>query len=362
MAKEPKLPSQTKEKSLAERIMGNTKNEYIAFLDESVILQDRAVIDTTIPGINIALSGEVDVGFTSSITQWAGPSKHFKTLFALIQVRAYLYKYPDAICLLFDSEFGSPLGYFKGLGIDPHRVIHIPVLTLEELRHEMVIALSEVKRGDRIIMMVDSVGNLASKKETEDAGKSSDSPADMTRAKVAKSLFRLVTPHFALKDIPLVVVNHTYQTLEMFSKTVVGGGTGSVYGADNIFILGRQQDRPQGSDLLGYDFIINVEKSRYAREKSKIPIYVSFDKGLDKYSGMFDLAVAFGFIKSPKKGYYHKYDPITGEVFEDKQYRASDIEADEAFMKSMVYSDAFKARVKEHFKLPETMMITDDEV
>lgn len=361
MAAKSKLPGGEQKLSLAERMLKATGNEFASFMDRSEILKDRDVVDTGIPGINIALSGEVDVGFTSSITQWAGPSKHFKTLFALIQVRAYLNKYPEAYCVLFDSEFGSPLGYFTGLGIDPARVIHVPVLTLEELRHEMVNVLKEVKRGDRVIMVVDSIGNLASRKEMEDAEKSDAPPADMTRAKVAKSLFRLVTPHFALKDIPLVVINHTYQTIEMFSKTVVGGGTGSVYGADNIFILGRQQDRPQGSDLLGYDFIINVEKSRYAREKSKIPIYVSFDKGLDKYSGMFDLAVAFGFIKSPKKGYYHKYDPDTGEVFEDKQFRATEIESDIDFMKKMVNSESFKNRVKQHFKLPSTGLVAEEE-
>jgi hypothetical protein len=102
------------------------------------------------------------------------------------------------------------------------------------------------------------------------------SVGDMSRAKQIKSLFRMVTPHLTMKNIPMVVVNHTYKTLELYSKDVVGGGTGSYYSADNIFILGRQQEK-DGTELLGYNFIINVEKSRYVREKAKIPVTVKFD-------------------------------------------------------------------------------------
>ena len=60
----------------------------------------------------------------------------------------------------------------------------------------------------------------------------------MSRAKQVKSLFRMVTPHLSLKDIPMVVVNHTYKEIGMFPKDIVGGGTGSYYSADNIFIIG----------------------------------------------------------------------------------------------------------------------------
>ena len=133
--------------------------------------------------------------------------------------------------------------------------------------------LEGVERSDHLIIIIDSIGNLASKKEVEDAleGKS---VADMSRAKQIKSLFRMITPHLSLKDIPMVVVNHTYKTMELYSKDVVGGGTGSYYAADNIFILGRQQEK-EGTEVVGYNFIINVEKSRYVREKSKDSCYRS---------------------------------------------------------------------------------------
>ena len=147
--------------------------------------------------------------------------------------------------------------------------------------------LNDLERTDQVMIIVDSVGNLASKKEVDDAldGKS---VADMTRAKQMKSLFRMITPHLTLKDIPAVVVNHTYKEIGLFPKDIVSGGTGIYYSADNIFIIGRQQEK-KGTDVVGYNFIINVEKSRYVREKSKIPIEVSWEGGISKWSGLLDM-------------------------------------------------------------------------
>ena len=80
---------------------------------------------------------------------------------------------------------------------------------------------------------------------------------------------------------------------------IVSHNTGSYYGADNIWILGRQQDK-DGTEIQGYHFVINVEKSRYVKEKSKIPITVSFDGGINKWSGLLELAVEAGIVVKPK--------------------------------------------------------------
>ena len=164
--------------------------------------------------------------------------------------------------------------------------------------------LQGIERGDRVIIIVDSVGNLASRKEVEDAidGKS---VADMTRAKQMKSLFRMVTPHLTIKDIPAVVVNHTYKEIGLFPKDVVSGGTGVYYSADNIFIIGRQQEK-EGKEVVGYNFIINVEKSRFVREKSRIPIEVTWEGGISKWSGLLDMALESGHVVKPSNGWYAK--------------------------------------------------------
>jgi len=203
-----------------------------------------------------------------------------------------------------------------------------------------------VNRGDKLIIILDSVGNLASKKEVDDAleGKS---VADMSRAKQIKSLFRMVTPHLNIKDISMVVVNHTYKEIGMFPKDIVGGGTGSYYSADNIYIIGRQQEK-DGTEVVGYNFIINVEKSRYVKEKSKIPISVSFDGGISKYSGLLDLALESGHVVKPTNGWYAKVDQSTGEIGDKK--RIADTETAE-FMEPILKDPKFKDFVKQKYEI-----------
>jgi len=306
---------------LLNKLRKNTTIKDSDILADSKFFNAKDMVATTVPAINIALSGKINGGFVPGLTIWAGPSKHFKTSFSLLMAKAYMDKYADAVMLFYDSEFGTPQAYFDSFGIDTTRVLHTPITDVEQLKFDIMQQFGEIKRGDHVIVVVDSVGNLASKKEVEDALKQ-NSAADMTRAKQLKSLFRMVTPHLNLKDIPLVVVNHTYQTQEMYSKAVVSGGTGIYYSADNIFIIGRQQEK-DGKELTGYNFIINVEKSRYVKEKSKIPIEVSWDKGISKWSGLLDMALESGHVIKPKVGWFQKVDMETGEI-QNKNYRMAD--------------------------------------
>ena len=278
--------------SLLDKIKKNSTIKDTAILSSSKFFTKKDMVPTSIPVINVALSGRFDGGLTPGLTMWAGPSKHFKTAFSLLMAKAYLDKYEDGVVLFYDSEFGTPQSYFNAFGIDTERVVHTPITDVEQLKFDIMQQLQNIERGERVIIVIDSIGNLASKKEVEDAleGKS---VADMSRAKQMKSLFRMVTPHLTIKDIPCVVVNHTYKEIGMFPKDIVGGGTGSYYSADNIFILGRQQEK-EGTEVVGYNFIINVEKSRYVKEKSKIPVSVSFDGGISKWSGLLDLALESG--------------------------------------------------------------------
>jgi RecA/RadA recombinase len=242
--------------------------------------------------------------------------------------KSYLDKYPDAALLFYDSEFGTPQSYFDSFGIDTNRVLHTPLTDIEQLKFDVMQQLTSLERTDKLIIIIDSIGNLASKKEVDDAleGKS---VADMSRAKQVKSLFRMVTPHLTMKDIPMIVVNHTYMEIGMFPKAIVGGGTGSYYSADNIFILGRQQEK-EGTEVVGYNFIINVEKSRYVKEKSKIPVSVSFDGGISRWSGLLDIALDGGFVVKPSNGWYSKVD--NDGVIEDKKYRIKETDTSDFWM------------------------------
>ena len=336
--------------SILDKIKKNSTIKNSDILSQSKFFTKKDMIPTTVPVINVALSGRLDGGLTPGVTMWAGPSKHFKTAFSLLMAKSYMDKYEDAALLFYDSEFGTPQSYFDSFGIDTDRVIHTPLTNVEELKFDIMKQLEGVERGDHLIIVIDSIGNLASKKEVEDAleGKS---VADMSRAKQMKSLFRMITPHLNLKDIPLVVVNHTYMEIGMFPKAIVGGGTGSYYSADNIFIIGRQQEK-EGTEVVGYNFIINVEKSRYVKEKSKIPVTVSHDGGISRWSGLLDIALESGHVIKPSNGWYQKVDKETGEI-DEKKYRIRDTDTKDFWM-PILMQKSFVSFVKNKYQVATT--------
>ena len=340
-----------------DKLKKNSTIKETSILSKSTLFNEKDRISTEVPMVNVALSGSLDGGLTPGLTMWAGPSKHFKSAFSLLMAKSYLDKYPDAVMLFYDSEFGTPKQYFETFSIDMNRVLHTPLTDIEQLKFDIMNQLKEISRGDKVIILIDSIGNLASKKEVEDAieGKS---VADMSRAKQVKSLFRMVTPHLTMKDIPMVVVNHTYKTMELYSKDVVGGGTGSYYSADNIFILGRQQEK-DGTELSGYNFIINVEKSRYVREKSKIPITVSFESGIQKYSGLLDVALEGNFVQKPSNGWYSKVDLETGELGDKVRF---DKTQTSEFWKDLLASEKFNEFVRKKYEVAYGSIMGDAHV
>ena len=278
---------------IMDKLKKNSKIKTTEVLENSVFFQEKDIVTTNVPMINVALSGDTDGGMTSGLTVLAGPSKHFKTSFALLMASAYLKEHDDAVLLFYDSEFGSPQNYFESFGIDTSRVLHTPITDVEQLKFDLVNQLEAIDRDDKVVIVIDSIGNLASKKELEDA-LNEKSVADMSRAKALKGLFRMVTPYLTMKNVPLLAVNHTYKEIGLFPKNIVGGGTGIYYSADNIWIIGRQQVK-QGAEVSGYNFVINVEKSRFVKEKSKIPVGVSWEGGIEPYSGLLQVALAGGY-------------------------------------------------------------------
>ena len=341
--------------SILDKIKKNSSIKDSAILSKSKFFTDKDMIPTSVPIINVALSGKLDGGLTPGLTMWAGPSKHFKTAFSLLMAKSYLDKYEDAALLFYDSEFGTPQSYFDSFGIDTERVLHTPLTDIEQLKSDIMQQLADVNRGDRLIIVVDSIGNLASIKEVNDAldGKT---VADMTRAKSVKSLFRMVTPHLSIKDIPMIVVNHTYMEIGMFPKAIVGGGTGSYYSADNIFIIGRQQEK-EGTEVVGYNFIINVEKSRYVKEKSKIPVTVRHDGGISRWSGLLDIALDSGHVVKPSNGWYSKVD--SDGVIEDKKYRIKETDTSE-FWLPILKQKSFQKYVQDTYQISTSGIMQED--
>lgn len=341
--------------SILEKLKKNSRVKEAETLCDSPFFGKSELTTTPVPMINVALSGSLDGGLASGLTVLAGPSKHFKTSYALLMAAAFLNKHKDAVLMFYDSEFGSPQAYFESFGIDTSRVLHIPIKDVEELKFDLVHQLENLDKKDKVIIIIDSIGNLASKKELEDAI-DAKSVTDMSRAKSLKGLFRMVTPFLTIKDVPCLAVNHTYQEMGLFPKAIVSGGTGIYYSASNIWIIGRQQDKV-GAEVQGYHFVINVEKSRFVKEKSKIPISVSWDGGIDKYSGLLDLALEAGFIQKPTAQFCQLLDFKTGE-FSPAKVRPKAIP--DSFFAELVTYRPFADYITNKYTLGLRQMISDD--
>jgi hypothetical protein len=198
---------------------------------------------------------------------------------------------------------------------------------------------------------------MASRKERDDAldGKT---VADMSRAKQMKSIFRMITPYLNRLDIPMVAVNHIYMEQGMFPKAIISGGTGIYLSSDNIYIIGRQQEK-EGTDIVGYNFIINVEKSRHVREKSKIPIQVKHEGGISTWSGLLDMAVDSGAVIKPSNGWYSRVS-VDG-VVEDRKFRAKDTDTSEFWM-PVLKNQNFKDYIQKNYKTSHSAILSADEI
>ena len=349
--------------SLAERMIALSKSPFAKKLGESFLLKRTDIyFPTNIPMLNLALSGDIRNGLPTGVTTIAAPPKHFKSLFGLHAVEAYLKAEPDGVVIYYDSEFGATSEYFSRFDLDFDRIVHIPITTLEDLKTDLSVKLKSLyadfeknkKITDKVMFYIDSVGNLPSDKEVEDAENDKQS-ADFTRAKVIKSIFRIVTTKINMMNIPMLVINHTYQTLEMYSKTVVSGGSGLQYASVNILTITKAQETDNDKQLTGFKFTLVPLMSRYVREKAKMPIYVYFMKELPKYSGLFDIAKEYGLIEpckvGTKNGWKFTLDPIGDE--EPQEFRAINAEiheSEELWGAIFKYTD-FEQMLKQNFSV-----------
>lgn len=332
---------------LLEKIRKNTIVD-ASLLKNSKYFNDGVFITTGVPLLNLAMSGKLDGGLPKGIVQIAAPPKHFKTNFMIEIIKGFQNANigKDYIVVLYDSELGSTPAYFENAGIDTSKIDHRPVCSVEELRSDAANLLNDLEFGDNILICVDSIGMLRSNKETEDAKSESDA-ADMTRAKQLKSFFRIVTGEAAIKQIPMVIVNHSYSTMDKFAKEVAAGGRGAQYAAHTLMFISKAQEKEKedGKDVLtGFQFTLRTALSRYVRENSTFPISVSFGEGIDRFSGIFDLALQLGIIRSEKQGWYLTEGSDAGK-------RRAAIEEDKEFMESLLKNPNFIKQVESKYSL-----------
>ena len=118
--------------NLIDRIQSNSTIKQTDILTGSKFFNDQDLIQTSVPAVNVALSGKLDGGLTPGLTVFAGPSKHFKTAFGMLLAKSFLNKYEDGVILFYDSEFGAPKSYFETFEIDTDTVLTIILVTIPE--------------------------------------------------------------------------------------------------------------------------------------------------------------------------------------------------------------------------------------
>lgn len=336
---------------LLDRLRKAGSIKLVQTLDESTLFNKKDIISTSVPIINAAFSGDLMGGISSGLTVLSGESKTFKTMLSLYALKAYQDKYEDSICLFYDCEFGVTTQYLESFGLDTSRILHIPLEHVEQLKFDIVKRLEEIKRGDHVFVLVDSLGNLASKKEVEDA-QDEKAVADLSRAKAIRSLLRIITPHLTAKDLPCFMVNHVYKEMGLFPKDVIPGGTAVTYSANTIFVIGKAQEKT-GKDITGYKFTINIHKSRFVKEKSKFPFVVDMSSGINKWSGLLDIGLESGHITKPSNGWYMKKGS-------ESKVRRADTDNEE-FWQSIMDDTTFTDWVKNRYQYGAEIVIESDE-
>jgi RecA/RadA recombinase len=263
-------------------------------------------IDTGSYILNAALSGSLYGGVPNNkITAFAGESATGKTFFVLGVIKKFLEDNPDGGVIYFDTEAAVTKNMMSTRGIDTKRVIISEPQSIEEFRTNAVRMLDSYNNGDEkppMMMVLDSLGMLSSNKELEDV-ESGKQARDMTKAQLLRGTFRVLSLKLAKANVPLLVTNHVYDVVGAYVPTKeISGGSGLKYAASSIVMLGKKKDR-DGKDVVGNIIKATMHKSRFTKEQSKVEVKLSFDKGLDRYYGLLELAEKYDIIKKVSTRY-----------------------------------------------------------
>ena len=279
-----------------------TKNEYAASAFDGIQAGDvQNFIDTGSYIFNALVSGSIYGGVPSNkITAIAGEEATGKTFFTLGVVKQFLDDHPEAACMYFETESAITKNMIESRGIDSKRVFIVPVTTVQEFTTQAVKVLdkySETKEKERPPMMfvLDSLGMLSTSKEVGDIAEGKETK-DMTRAQLVKATFRVLTLKLGRLNVPMIVTNHTYESMGLFSSKKMSGGTGLKYAASSIIFLSKKKDK-DGNDVIGNIIHCLNKKSRLTKENKKVDVRLTYAHGLERYYGLVDLAVECGAFK-----------------------------------------------------------------
>ena len=289
-------------------VIKNAGNEYAAIVDDGVEAGDvDSFIDTGSYIFNGLLSGSIYGGLPSNkITAIAGESATGKTYFLMGIVKNFLDANPDSGVIYFESESAITRNMVVDRGIDPKRMVIFPVTTVQEFRTQAIRVIDDYmaqNESDRkpLFLCLDSLGMLSTTKEVEDTTDGKET-RDMTRAQVLKAAFRVLTLKLGRAKIPMVVTNHTYESMGLFSTKEMGGGSGLKYAASSIIYLSKKKEK-DGTEVVGNIIHCKNHKSRLTKENKMVDVRLTYDKGLDRYYGLLELAEKYEVFKKVSTRY-----------------------------------------------------------
>ena len=275
-------------------------NEYANIVAEGVAAGDvDSFVDTGSYIFNALLSGSLYGGLPANkITAIAGESATGKTFFALGMCKQFLEDNPDSAVIYFESESAITKEMIEERGIDSNRMIIVPVVTVQEFRQQAISILDKYLETDEskrppMMFCLDSLGMLSTTKEIEDTAAGKET-RDMTRAQIVKGAFRVLTLKLGRAKVPMIVTNHTYDVIgSMFPTKEMGGGSGLKYAASSIIYLSKKKEK-EGTEVIGNIIHCKNAKSRLTVENRIVDVRLTYDKGLDRYYGLLDLALDSG--------------------------------------------------------------------
>ena len=283
-------------------IIKETGNEYASLVSDGASGDVDSFIDTGSYIFNALLGGSIHRGLPSNkITAIAGESATGKTFFVLGMCKNFLDKNPDGGVIFFESESAITKEIIEERGIDSSRMVVMPVTTVQEFRHQSLTVLEKYSQQDAkekkpLLLVLDSLGMLSTTKEIEDTQDGKETK-DMTRAQIVKAAFRVLTLKLGKAKVPLIITNHTYDVIgSMFPQKEMGGGSGLKYAASSIVYLSKRKEK-DGTEIIGNIIHCKNYKSRLTKENKVVDVRLTYDKGLDRYYGLLDLALKHNIFK-----------------------------------------------------------------
>ena len=267
----------------------------------SEIDETETYVDTGSYIFNALVSGSIFGGVSGNkITAIAGETSTGKTFFSLAVVKNFLDNNPTGYCLYFEAAITKSL--LESRGIDTTRLVVVNVVTVEEFRTKALKAVDvylKKKEEDRnpCIFVLDSLGMLSTNKEINDALAEKDT-RDMTKAQLIKGAFRMLTLKLGQAKIPMLVTNHTYESMSLYGGKQMSGGSGLMYSSSTIIYLSKSKEK-DGTEVIGNIIRAKTQKSRLSKENQQVEIRLYYDeRGLDRHYGLLELGELGGMWKN----------------------------------------------------------------